>query len=120
MRLHDPAFSELRQILEWEFEKRGRGVLAVPAYNSSRKCFLRGGVNQGLTLEDRVFCCPHCGFTLDRDLNASLVLLKRAGWVPPAWCARGASPNTSPPIPRVGERRHGGAVVQEAPSFRRV
>ncbi len=58
MRLHDPAFSELRQILEWEFEKRGRGVLAVPAYNSSRKCFLRGGVNQGLTLEDRVFCCP--------------------------------------------------------------
>ncbi|PSO06046.1 hypothetical protein B9Q04_15520 [Candidatus Marsarchaeota G2 archaeon BE_D] len=65
----------------------GKIVLAVSAYNTSRKCFLCGGINKGLTLEDRVFHCPHCGFTLDRDLNASLVLLIRAGWVPPFWCA---------------------------------
>jgi len=103
LRLHDSAFSELRRILEWEFEKRGRGVLAVPAYNTSRECFQCGEINHGLTLEDRVFRCPHCGFTLDRDLNACLVLLNRAGWVPPAWCARGAPPNTSPTITRVGE-----------------
>jgi len=51
-----------------------------------------------LTLEDRVFHCPHCGFTLDRDLNASLVLLKRAGWEPPARCACGAPTNTSSPL----------------------
>jgi len=87
LRLHDSSFSELRRILEWQFRKQGRAVLAVPAYNSSRECFLCGGINQGLTLEDRVFHCPHCGFTLDRDLNASLVLLKRAGWVPPSRCA---------------------------------
>jgi transposase, IS605 OrfB family, central region len=87
MRLYDSSFSEIRRILEWEFRKRGRVVLAVPAFNSSRECFLCGEINRGLTLEDRVFHCPHCGFTLDRDLNASLVLLKRAGWVPPFQCA---------------------------------
>ena len=101
MRLYDSSFSELRRILEWEFLKRGKQVLPVPAYNSSRECFLCGGINQNLTLEDRVFHCPYCGFTLDRDLNASLVLLRRAGWVPPFWCACGASPNTSAPNPWV-------------------
>ena len=84
MRLYDSSFSELRRILEWQFLKRGKLVLPIPSYNSSRECFLCGRINKGLTLEDRVFHCPFCSFTLDRDLNASLVLLKRAGWVPPA------------------------------------
>ena len=87
LRLHDSSFSEIRRILEWEFVKRGKNVLAVSAYNTSRECFLCGRINQNLGLEDRIFHCPHCGFTIDRDLNASLVLLKRARWVPPFWCA---------------------------------
>ena len=89
LRLHDSSFSELRRILEWEFLKRGKLVLPVPAYNSSRECFLCGEINENLTVKDRVFHCAHCGFTLDRDLNASLVLLKRAGWVSPFQCACG-------------------------------
>jgi putative transposase len=89
LRLYDSSFSELRAVLEWEFRKRGKLVLPLPAYSTSRECFLCGGINQSLTLEDRVFLCPRCGFSLDRDLNASLVLLKRAGWVPPFWCACG-------------------------------
>ncbi len=39
LRLHDSVFSELRAVLEWEFVKRGKLVLPVPAYNTSRKCF---------------------------------------------------------------------------------
>jgi len=92
----------LRRCLEWVFQKQAKTVLAVSACNTSRECFLCGRINQSLTLEDRVFHCPHCGFTLDRDLNASLVLLKRAGWVPPA-VACGAPPNTSSTLPRVEE-----------------
>jgi Transposase and inactivated derivatives len=84
LRLYDSSFSDLRAVLEWQFRKRGKLVLPVPAFNTSRECFLCGGINQSLTLEDRVFHCPFCSFTLDRDFNASLVLLKRAGWVPPA------------------------------------
>jgi len=107
MRLYDSSFSELRAVLEWEFRKREKLVLPVPAYNTSRECFLCGGINQSLTLEDRVFLCPHCGFILDRDLNASLVLLKRSGWVPPAVACE-ASPNTSSTLSWVEEARRGG------------
>ena len=116
LRLHDSSFSELRAVLGWEFRKRGKLVLPVPAYNSSRECFLCGGINKGLTLEDRVFHCPFCGFTIDRDLNASLVLLKRAGWVPPVVPVE---LRPIPPLPSLGLRRQGGAVIQEAPAFRR-
>jgi len=118
MRLYDSSFSELRAVLEWEFRKRGKLVLPVPAYNTSRECFRCGGINKSLTLEDRVFLCPNCGFTLDRDLNASLVLLKRSGWVPPAVPAVELRP--IPPLPTLGlVGRHGGVMRQEAPAFRR-
>ncbi|PSO08919.1 hypothetical protein B9Q04_03075 [Candidatus Marsarchaeota G2 archaeon BE_D] len=40
-----------------------------------------------MTLKDRVLHCPTCGLTLDRDLNASLILLKRS-WLPPFRYAR--------------------------------
>jgi len=116
MRLYDSSFSELRRCLEWVFQKQGKTVLAVSAYNTSRECFLCGRINQSLSLEDRIFNCPHCGFTLDRDLNASLVLLKRAGWVPPAVPVE---LRPIPPLPSLGlKRRHGGAMKQEAPPFK--
>ena len=116
LRLYDSSFSELRAVLEWEFRKRGKLVLPVPAYNTSRECFLCGEINKGLTLKDRVFHCPRCGFTLDRDLNASLVLLKRAGWVP---SAVPVELRPIPPLPSLGlKRRQGGALKQEAPPFK--
>jgi len=62
-----------------------------------------------------VFHCAHCGFTLDRDLNASLVLLKRAGWVPPD---APVELRPIPPLPSLGLRRHGGVMRQEAPPFK--
>ncbi|PSN84777.1 hypothetical protein B9Q02_08830 [Candidatus Marsarchaeota G1 archaeon BE_D] len=57
LRLYNSSFSELRRILEWEFAKQGKTVLLVSAFNSSRECFLCCGINQDLTLEDRVFRC---------------------------------------------------------------
>ncbi|PSN83807.1 hypothetical protein B9Q11_01055 [Candidatus Marsarchaeota G2 archaeon ECH_B_SAG-F08] len=51
-RLYDSSFSELRAVLEWQFFKRGKTVLALPAHNSSRECFLCRGINQNLTLKE--------------------------------------------------------------------
>jgi len=118
LRLHDCAFSELRGILEWQFQKRGKTVLAVPAYNSSRECFQCGGINRDLTLEDRVFHCQFCGFTLDRDLNACLVLLKRAGWVPPSVPVELQPIPPPPSLGLVRRGRQGGAMMREAPPFK--
>ena len=44
------------------------------AINKKRSC---GYINHDLKLSDRVFKCPVCGLKIDRDLNASINILKR-------------------------------------------
>ncbi len=43
-------------------------------YPSSQTCNACGHIHKGLKLEDRVYVCPECGYTADRDFNASLNL----------------------------------------------
>ena len=41
---------------------------------SSKTCSSCGKKNKDLKLSDRMFMCPHCGYKIDRDLNASINL----------------------------------------------
>jgi len=84
MRLHDVALHELRGIVKYQVEKYGKEVVLVDPRNSSKACAKCGYVKDDLTLSDRVFECPRCGWTADRDYNSTLNHLKRAGWEPPA------------------------------------
>ena len=43
-------------------------------YPSSKTCHACGHIHKGLKLKDRVYVCPECGYTEDRDYNASLNL----------------------------------------------
>ena len=43
-------------------------------YPSSKTCHVCGHIHKGLKLTDRVYVCPECGYTEDRDFNASLNL----------------------------------------------
>ena len=43
-------------------------------YPSSKTCHNCGCIKTNLKLSDRTFICEECGFTIDRDLNASLNL----------------------------------------------
>ena len=43
-------------------------------YPSSKTCHACGYIHKGLKLKDRVYVCPECGYTADRDYNASLNL----------------------------------------------
>lgn len=43
-------------------------------YPSSKTCHACGHIHKGLKLKDRVYICPECGYTQNRDLNASLNL----------------------------------------------
>ena len=43
-------------------------------YPSSKTCHTCGHTNKGLKLKDRVYICPKCGYTEDRDFNATLNL----------------------------------------------
>ncbi|MFP3210622.1 MAG: transposase [Thermocladium sp.] len=83
MRLHDVAFHELRSVIGYQLEKYGKKVVLVdPAY-TSKTCARCGYVKHDLTLSDRVFSCPKCGWTVDRDYNSALNHLRRAGWESP-------------------------------------
>ena len=54
-------------------------IQAKSTYPSTQKCSKCGNVRKGkdkLTLKDRIYECKCCGFTIDRDLNASINLSK--------------------------------------------
>jgi len=112
MRLHDVAFHELRETIKYQMEKYGKEIRFVDPAFSSKTCARCGYVKNDITLADRVFVCPKCGWVADRDYNASLNLLRRSGWEPPL------VPVELRPLPVAEGYGHGGAMKQEAPPFR--
>lgn len=49
--------------------------LANKYFASSKTCSCCGNKNKNLTLNDRTYKCPECGFTIDRDINAAINLV---------------------------------------------
>ena len=45
-------------------------------YPSSKTCSCCGVIKHDLRLSDRTYVCPECGFTIDRDLNAAINLMR--------------------------------------------
>lgn len=43
---------------------------------TSKRCSSCGSINKKLKLTDRTYNCSNCGFSLDRDINASINILK--------------------------------------------
>jgi putative transposase len=73
--IHDAAWSQFTSLLSNKAARAGRRYVALnPAYTSQycSQC----GHRQTLSLSDRTFACPCCGVALDRDLNASLHMLR--------------------------------------------
>lgn len=81
-RILDSGWSTFRQILTYKAESAGRLVAFVdPAY-TSKTCSCCGKIFEHLTLSDRWVECD-CGLSLDRDHNAAINILRRAGWDTP-------------------------------------
>jgi len=110
--LQDAALGMMRSIIGYQVGKYGKAFILVDPRDSSRTCARCGFMKHDLRLGDRVFECPACGWRVDRDYNASLNVLRRAGWEPPA------APVELRPLPVARGRGQGGAVKQEAPPFR--
>ncbi|MFP3137484.1 MAG: transposase [Nitrososphaeria archaeon] len=110
--LQDAALGMMRSIVKYQVEKYGKAFLLVDPRDSSRTCARCGFMKHDLRLGDRVFECPACGWRVDRDYNASLNVLRRAGWEPPA------APVELRPLPVALGYGQGGAVKQEASPFR--
>jgi putative transposase len=71
----DANMSEFRRQLEYKAAWSGcEIVVADRFYPSSKTCSACGSVRDELTLDERTFICPDCGFTIDRDWNAAINL----------------------------------------------
>jgi len=110
--LQDAAFGMMRSIIKYQAEKYGKRFILVDPRDSSKTCAKCGYVKEDLTLNDRVFECPVCGWKADRDYNSALVHLRRAGWEPPV------VPVELRPIPVALRYGQGGAMKQETPPLR--
>jgi putative transposase len=68
-------FYEFRTKLTAKCKELGIELRVVDRfYPSSKTCHNCGCVKHDLKLSERVYKCPECGFTIDRDLNAALNL----------------------------------------------
>jgi putative transposase len=71
----DMSFFEFRRQLTYKCELYGSELVIVDRwFPSSKTCSNCGIKKETLSLSERVFQCDHCGFTCDRDLNASINL----------------------------------------------
>ena len=69
---YDNAYDKFLGMLKYKLDERGKMLLYADRYfPSSKTCHICGCINENLTLNDRVWICPSCGNTLDRDVNAA-------------------------------------------------
>ena len=77
-KVNDLAFGSFVQKLEHVAAKYGTSVVKVDRfYPSSKTCSVCQYVNELLSLRDRSWTCPVCGTSHDRDLNASVNILRQ-------------------------------------------
>jgi putative transposase len=75
----DMGFYEFRRQLEYKCQLFGSKLVFVDRfYPSSKTCSNCGQAKESLSLSERVFRCDECGFSCDRDLNASINLAQAA------------------------------------------
>jgi len=73
--ISDVGFYEMRRQIEYKAAWAGTEIaIASRWFPSSKTCSNCGCVKDALSLGDRVFICEHCGFEIDRDLNAAMNL----------------------------------------------
>jgi putative transposase len=71
----DSGWSKFLTYLKYKAEWYGRTFIQVNRFfPSSKLCHRCGYKNEDLALHDRTWCCPACGETHDRDVNASINL----------------------------------------------
>jgi putative transposase len=73
----DRGFFEFRRQLTYKCQLYGSKLVVVDRwFPSSKTCSNCGIKKETLSLGERVFECSHCGFKIDRDLNAAINLSK--------------------------------------------
>ena len=76
--VHDASWAKFISMLRYKAERAGARVIEVDPHNTSQDCS-GCGMRVPKSLADRHHDCPHCGLSINRDLNAARNILNRAG-----------------------------------------
>jgi len=72
--IHDASWSKFIFMLSYKAVSAGRRLIKVDPRNTTQRCSACGSIVKK-ELSDRGHECPHCGFSCDRDYNASRNIL---------------------------------------------
>jgi len=72
--IHDASWSRFMFMLSYKAQSAGRKLIKVDPRNTTQRCSACGSIVKK-ELSDRVHECPYCGFSCDRDYNASINIL---------------------------------------------
>jgi len=76
--INDAGWDMFANMLAYKAEGAGCRVVFVNPENTSRMCNRCGNIRNDLTLWDRIYTCPECGLSIDRDLNSAVNILTKA------------------------------------------
>jgi len=69
----DAGWATFMAMLAYKCNWYGKELVKIDRFApSSKTCSYCGLVNHDLILQDRMFVCPACGLSIDRDLNAAI------------------------------------------------
>ena len=72
--IHDASWSKFIFMLSYKAQSAGRKLIKVDPRNTTQRCSACGSIVKK-ELCDRLHECPYCGFSCDRDYNASRNIL---------------------------------------------
>ncbi len=75
--IYDASWSQFIRMLCYKAESAGCRAIGVDPKNTTKTCSNCNNV-QKMSLSDRIYECRSCGISIDRDLNASINILKIA------------------------------------------
>ena len=76
--ISDVGFYTFKTQLLYKAQYNHRVVFEADTFfPSSKLCSNCGTIHKHLTLADRTYICPSCGFTIDRDINAAINLKEK-------------------------------------------
>jgi putative transposase len=102
--IEDAGWYKLMEYTAYKAEDAGGYVCFVDASGTTQLCS-KCGVTVRKSSSERLHSCPTCGFSADRDLNASLNILRRLRTDGVKLCKMPVE--TEPPRSRRREREHG-------------
>jgi putative transposase len=72
--IHDAAWAKFAFMLSYKAQSAGRKLIKVDPRNTTQRCSACESIVKK-ELSDRTHECPYCGFSCDRDYNASINIL---------------------------------------------